>query len=218
MSDVINRLAICAEQRNFGSLLRGFMICSGYDPKITTTDLTPDQIKELELIAGDYPLRLSVQRIKETVRDYPFQLPIELCELYQKGNGCLPIGLGKEKNWDSLDNYFVFPNLDEPFYPLEEAMERYRALVAYREKYKYNIDRHLFPISEFEHRMHVVIGSEKQQETSPVFSLDTDWFQPRMEWPSLTNMMLAEAEIIERSLEHDMKESEAIWRKYGRVY
>lgn len=203
------------------------MICSGYapsfgsNPKITTKDLTPEQIKELELSAGDYPRRLSVQQIKETVRDYPFQLPIELYELYQKGNGCLPIGLGKEKNWDSLDNYFEFPvcsNPDERLYPLEEAMERYRFLVAYREEYNHNIDPSLFPISEFECRMHVVIGSEKQQETSPVFSFYPDSSKPRMEWPSLTNMMLAEAEIIERSLEHDMKESEAIWRKYGRVY
>lgn len=204
------------------------MICSGYDPsfgsdsKITTKDLTSDQIKELELSAGGYPPRLSLQQIKETVRDYPFQLPIELYDLYQKGNGCLPIGLGEEKDWDSLDNYFEFPiGGDESFYPLERAMEQYRVLVADREEFKYNIDPHLFPISEFERRMHVVIGSEKQQETSPVFLLDTDGgsFELRMEWPSLTNMMLAEAEIRERSLKQtDMKEFEAICRKYGGVY
>lgn len=204
------------------------MICSGYDPTfgsdptITTKDLTPNQIKELELEgSGSYPLRLSVQQIKEIVKDYPFQLPIEMYELYQKGNGCLPIGLGEEKDWDSFDNYFVFPNLDEPFYSLQQVVERYRVLVEYREKYNDNINPRLFPISEFEHWMHVVIGSEEQQETSPVFSLSTDSFEPYMEWPSLTNMMLAEAEIIERSLNITIKankeEIKAIWRKYGRV-
>lgn len=228
ISEAIDRLAIWAEKRNAMSCLRGWMICSGYDPtfgadpKITTKDLTPDQIKKLESAAGGCPPRLSVEQIEEIIKHYPFRLPIEIYELYQRGNGCLPIGLGKDKDWNSFDNYFIFPNMDEPFCPLEGAMELYRHLVEYREKYNKNIDPRLFPISIFEERTHAVMGSEEQQETSPVYIFYTDSFKPRMKWPSLTNTILAETEIRERSLQQTVesgrKEIEAIWCKYGKVY
>lgn len=225
MTEAIDRIAACAEQRNFLSCLRGWMICSGYDPSygsdltITTINLTSEQIKEIELAVGGYPSRLSPNQIREITKDYPFQLPIEVYELYQRGNGCLPIGLDAKKDWNSFDNYFVFPDLDKPFYPLETAMERYQVLTDYRKRYKDNIDPRWFPISEFEHWMQVIVGSEKQQETSPVLYLYTDSFEAEVEWPSLTNMLLAWVEVRERDLKEyeqaDREEITAIWQRYG---
>lgn len=226
MTEAIARIAACAEQRNFRSCLRGWMICGGCDPSygsdptITTKDLTPEQIKELELAAGGYPSRLNPNQIREITKHYPFQLPIEVYELYQKGNGCLPIGLDSKKDWNSFDNYFIFPDMDTPFYPIEEAMERYQALTRHRERYGDNIDPRWFPISAFEHWMQVIVGSEEQQETSPVLYFYTDSFKAKVEWPSLTNMLLAWAEVFETNLKEyeqgDKEEIIAIWQRYGR--
>ena len=184
MTEAIDRMAACAEQRNFRSSLKYLMICCGYDPSygsdptITTINLTPEQIKELELAAGGYPPRLNLNQIREITKDYPFQLTIELYELYQRGNGCLPIGLNSKKDWNSLDNYFVFPDLDEPFYPIQEAIKRYQVLTEYRERY--NIEPRWFPISEFEDWMQVIVGSEEEQETSPADCL-TEVDESKME-------------------------------------
>lgn len=138
----------------------------------------------------------------------------------------MPIGLDKNSNkdWNSFDNYFYFPDLDEPFYSLEKGMNRYKELVSFPQRYGEDIDPRLFPISEFEDSIHAVIGCEEQEETSPVFWLNADCLQANIEyieWPSLTNMMLAWAEIIERNLNRyaptDMKEIIAIRRKFGWV-
>ncbi|MEH1949903.1 MAG: hypothetical protein V7K77_23560 [Nostoc sp.] len=215
MTDVINRIAVLAEQRDYISNLRAAMICSGYNPKRTTKELSPEEIERIVPIEF-IPPRLSLERIEQITKDFPFYLPLEVYELYQRGNGCLPIGLG-EKDWESFNNYFPFPNLDEPFYPLVKAMERYRALDEYREKY--DIDPRFFPISEFEHCIRIVIGAEEQQESSPVLTFYTDCFEPRMEWTSLTNMILAWVEVEERGLriyeKAEREEIKAIWEKYG---
>jgi hypothetical protein len=215
ITDIINRIAALAEQRDYMSNLRGGMICSGYDPKRATKELSPEEIERIVPIEF-IPPRLSLDQIEQITEDFPFYLPLEVYELYQRGNGCLPIGLG-EKDWESFDSYFTFPSIDEPFYPLRKAIERYRDLDKYREKY--DIDPRFFPISEFEHYMRVVIGAKEQQESSPVLILYTDCFDHQMEWPSLTNMMLAWVEVEERGLSRyekaDREEIKGIWEKYG---
>ena len=230
MTEAIDRIATCAEQRKFRSFFRSWrwIICSendslyGSDTINTTIDLTPKQIKEIELASGGCPSKLSPNQIKEITKHYPFQLPIEFYELYQRGNGCLPIGKDCEKDWNPLDNYFTFPDGDKPFYPIQKALERYQALTNHRESYGGNIEPRWFPISEFEDWMQVIIGSEEQQETSPVLYFGTDGFngfKAKVEWPSLTNMLLAWAEVIERDLNEnhpvDREEVIAIWEKYG---
>ncbi|HEY9851736.1 MAG TPA: hypothetical protein V6D28_19850 [Leptolyngbyaceae cyanobacterium] len=90
ITEAIDRIAACAEQRKFMSCLRGWMICSGYDssfgsdPAITTKDLTIEQIKELERVAAVSLPKLSSNQIEETTKDYPFHLAKEVYDLYQK--------------------------------------------------------------------------------------------------------------------------------------
>lgn len=224
MTEAIDRIAVLAEQRNYASNLRGLMTYHGYDPKQTTKTLSREEIERI--VPREFmPLRFSVEQIDKITEDFPFYLPLEVYELYQRGNGSLPIGLG-EKDWDSFDNYFSFclPNFDEPFHPLGIAMERYRDLHEYARECNINIDPRFFPLSEFERLMLGVMGSEEQQESSPVFSFYTDagYFEPCMEWPNLTNMMLAWVEIQERGLRMDEKAErekiKAIWEKYGGLW
>ncbi len=215
MTDVIDRIAAFAEQRNYMSHLRGWMICSGYDPKRTTKELSPEEIEKIVPIEF-IPPRLNLEQIEQITANFPFYLPLEVYELYQRGNGGLPIGLG-EKNWESFDSYFFFPNLDEPFYSLGAAMEEYQNL----QEYGNEIDPRFFPLFAFERRTSGVFGAKEQQESSPVFTFysDSTHFKSCMKWTSLTNMMLAWVEVKERGLRSyekaDIEEIKAIWEKYG---
>lgn len=194
MTDAITRIAICAEQKNFISILRGCMTFNGYDSKYLTTDLSPDEIKTI--MPQRYP-RLSYEQIEEITKDYPFQLPQEVCELYQRGNGYLPIGIDTDttKDWSLWDNYFGgFPDTFTIFYPLEEAMNVYRQLTEYRVDGR--IDPRSFPIFSNEMFRYVVLGDEQRQETSPLFIIEEDLSAIEC-CPSLTNLILAYAEILE---------------------
>lgn len=200
------------------------MICSGYNPKRSTKELSAEEISRIVPI--DFiPAKLSFEQIQQTTADFPFHLSLEFYQLYQEGNGCLPIELG-EKDWLSFDNYFPFPDLDRPFYPLREAMEIYQDLERGRQdrdinhRQKYHIYPRLFPISGFERRVSAVCGHEKQQESSPVFTFYSDSFgEPQIECSSLANMMLAWVEVKERGLRSyekaEREEMKAIWEKYG---
>jgi hypothetical protein len=75
----------------------------------------------------------------------------------------------------------------------------------------------LFPIFSTENGLYVVVGNEKQQETSPILFLWED-LVISMEWPSLTCMMLGMAEVMERKMQSPKPngyEIEAIWHKYA---
>ena len=145
---------------------------------------------------GFPPPRLSREQIQEITANYPFQLPLEVIQLYQRGNGMLPIGLG-DKDWQSFNNYFLFPLSGEVnLHPLYQAMDEYEFYlntIANRSKKINDIVQYLFPIMSFEEMTWAVIGSEQQQDTSPVFfyysqDIDSERFKPEIVWPSLTEM------------------------------
>lgn len=170
-----------------------------------------------KLVSDFYPARLTIDEIKSITKDYPFQLPIEIYDLYQRGNGCLPIGLDDSlKDWSYFDNYTSFSFWgDHSFLRLQEAMSAYNNFADCRKNYGYDIDPRWFPISYFEDSVLAVIGSEEQQEVSDVISFyDSDCI-PTVEWPSITNMLFTWIEIRERRLK-DPTEIDAIHQKYGR--
>lgn len=164
----------------------------------------------LSAIASDsYPPRLNLEQIKAITQNYPFQLSVELCDLYQRGNGCLPIGLNDAaKDWSSFDNYVNFPfDGNYSFLPLQEAMRLYQAFTKSGD-YGDKIDPRWFPISYFDDRILAVIGSEQQQETSPVISFYDSDFTPKVEWSSLTKMLITWIEVQEKSLNSSTDSSE----------
>lgn len=170
-----------------------------------------------KLVSNYYPARLNLEEIKSITKDYPFQLPREIYDLYQRGNGCLPIGLDDSlKDWSSFNNYTSFSLWgDHSFLTLHEAMSAYNNFAYCRENYEYDIDPRWFPISYFEDSVLAVIGSEEQQDVSTVISFyDSDCI-PTVEWPSLTNMLFTWIEIREKRLK-DSIEIDAVHQKYGR--
>ncbi len=62
INSVIDKIAILAEQSGYIGCLEYWSVRGDYNP--------------------DYPPRLSVEQIQELTQNYPFHLPLELCELY----------------------------------------------------------------------------------------------------------------------------------------
>jgi hypothetical protein len=191
LTEVVERIARCAEQQNFLNCVEA--------AKAEATRLHQPYAPPIDELP-----RLSLQQITEITQDYPFRLPTEVLELYQIGNGCFPIGLDPCKDWNSLENYFIFP---DPYFarllPLGEAMDRYR----YDNKplapgYPSKVDPNLFPLIDgFERRHWAVMGSESQCYSAPIVFYFVDYPKHiRPVWLSLTNLLLAWVEVKEQQL------------------
>jgi hypothetical protein len=203
LTDVIERIAHYAKQQNFANCV----------------EATKDKARGLTLSPpiGDPP-RLSIQQITEITQEYPFHLPTEVLELYQMGNGCLPIGFESYKDWNSLENYFMFPNLHmAQFLPLRDAMYFWEQ--DFKPGHIESVNPKIFPIiSGFERRFWAITGSNLQCTTSPIFFYFCDFRQSitKLEWPSLTNLLLAWVEIKEQNLcDKDDDKILKIAKKYG---
>jgi hypothetical protein len=204
LTEVVERIARCAEQQNFLNCAEVARLNRPNSPPL-----------------NELP-RLSSQKITEIIQNYPFNLPTEIVEFYQIGNGCLPIGSDPCRDRNSLENYFMFP---DPYFarliPLGEAMERYRydnqPLAPGCPR---NIDSRLFPLIDgFERRHWAVMGSESQCYSAPIFFYFVDYPQHiKCVWSSLTNLLLAWVEVKEQQLsEEDGDRFVEIAKKYEGV-
>nr|WP_036478721.1 hypothetical protein [Myxosarcina sp. GI1] len=135
------------------------------------------------------------------------------------GNGCLPIGILQENELNSIYNYCYFPDYPARFSTLQEAIACYQNLLI-------DDNPHVLPFcsSYREDIVLSIVGSKEQQETSPVYVTYSDYLCEEdpsgmnVLFPSLTNMMLAYAELYEykgRSTETWLKD---IISKYGGNY
>jgi hypothetical protein len=194
LTEVVERIARCAKQQNF---LNCVEVAKAEATRLKQHYIPP--INELP--------RLSPQQILEITQDYPFNLPTEFVELYQIGNGCFPIGSDSCKDWNSLENYFMFPDPNfARLIPLKEAMDRYQ----YDNEplapgYPRNIDPRLFPLIDgFERRHWAVMGSESQCYDAPIVFYFIDFpGHVTPVWSSLTNLLLAWVEVKEQQLTED---------------
>jgi hypothetical protein len=153
----------------------------------------------------------------------------------------LPIGLDSNKNWDSFDSYFQFefPFCDNVFFPFAQAInydspssswwKKNKDILEFTQSAKKSLEEKLtcsldwedigscvFPISVTEKGLYFVLGSESQQETSPVLFLWSD-LVVSIKWSSLTRMLFAVAEVMEREIQAPKPckdELLAIWRSY----
>ena len=191
MAEAIDRIAICAKKRKYRNILECYLQCTQYAHKGTLDNLTPEETKS---ITPKHKLKLSKDEINEIVKDYPFKLPVEIYDLYQRGNGVnLPIGL--DNDFDIYTSYFVFPASDTGWYSIEKAMDLYRGIKDYEE-----IDDIYFPLFSNEWYLYVIRGSNKQEEVSSIFAIDRGLpGKPSVASSSLTNLMLACAERMEKS-------------------
>jgi hypothetical protein len=178
MNDVIDRIAIAAEKNPRNNLLMGY--CGRYGDNLLTLEeeragLSLQRIYELNqsiCTKGQlHPPRLSVDEINVILSDYPYQLPIEFYELYQRGNGFVPIGLG-DKDWNCYYNYTSLPGTsDISWDSLHNAMSYYKELQQIYTSGK--LDSKIFPLMSFERCLWTITGSEIQQPTSLVFRFYT---------------------------------------------
>lgn len=141
-----------------------------------------------------YPPRLSLGQINRITCEYPFYLPLEVQILYQRGNGCLPIGLDTNTNWDSFDNYFdfTFPNT------LRHPLLRWSTTSgdppnAFYLDYE-GVEPCWFPICSTGEGQFVVVGSKVQKETSPILFIGDDQSGSVVWWNSLTDIFSKELE------------------------
>lgn len=227
ISNIWERIASCAENEEFESCLE-IWVKEWLFIKKLPINLKPQQLNSTQLeailseYAHTYSPKLSSIEIQKIIQDYPFKLPLDLLETYQIGNGCFPIGLKEnpQRDWNSFDNYFYFPYGSEMvLLPLEKSIEIYRSLVSTQQQYQTYFDPHWFPIAAYEDSYISVIGSEDIQQTSSLISFyDTD-YHLQIEWPSLTNSLLAWLEIKEQNLKHYHEEDlliiTNICHKYG---
>lgn len=91
----VRRIATVAEQIKFPNLPRDLI--SSHDPYppfkcVIPTELTQEQTELVNEHFDNYQPRLTLEQIEEIVEPYRFKLPQEVYDLYQVGNGCLPIG------------------------------------------------------------------------------------------------------------------------------
>jgi hypothetical protein len=217
--DATNRISTIAKLRNFVNIPGE--IISQHDPYppykiVISAELTPAQSKLIDECLGGYQPRLTLDQIEEVIEPYRFNLPQEIYDLYQIGNGCLPLGTSEDEDWDSIYNYFYFPSSEAPFWTLRNAMSAYA-------NHLIDCNPRLLPICTYgDDSVLLVLGSNERQENSPLLMtydhcLDSDLSQMEIVWPSLTNMMLAHAERYEALYEGRLTETEKtnIYQKYS---
>ena len=159
-------------------------------------------------------LRLDIQQITELTRDYSFNLPTEILELYQMGNGCLPIGLDPCKDWNSPKNYFMFSDAyHAQLLRLEQAMDYYHYDIELPiSRNQRNINTRLFPIIVGNYRRFwAITGTESQSNSSSVVFYHSDYPErTKLVWSSLTNLLQAWVEIKEQQLNVPKDEDKVI--------
>lgn len=213
----IKRIAITAEQKNYYNLpgeLLGYFPPYRSVPNATPENLSVEQLEIVDRYSGNYQPRLSLEQIEEIIQPYQFRLPQELYDFYQMGNGCLPIGTPQDL--DSIYNYKYFPSYTQTFITLQEAISCYKGVLL---DYNPRLLTICHSYDEAEVVL-VIVGSEKQQETSPVFHTYSDCINEQLTqrdifFPSLTNMMLAYAELYEYKGKPTETQKENIVSKYG---
>jgi hypothetical protein len=201
MNDAINQIAIEADKRRYGSYLSLCIGPYGYNllkPEEKEEKLSPERFRELDQqirTKGRLSTpRLSIDEINTILADYPYKLPIEFYDLYQRGNGVMPIGLG-DKDWDCYNNYFQFPFIEMHWKQLHESMDLYRYILEEINKGWFKVEPTIFPLMEFERRVFAIVGSDIQQPTSPVFSVYAEDMEHNKDcmtilWNSLTEMII----------------------------
>ncbi|WP_299402110.1 SMI1/KNR4 family protein [Acaryochloris sp. IP29b_bin.148] len=216
--DAIKRISVIAEQRNWPNIPGEFLYtCEPYPPckRVIPEDLSEEQLELVDNYCNSKP-KLTLSEIEELAAPYRFSLPQEIYDLYQIGNGCLPIGDAKNKNWDSVYNYCYFPSMANPLWTLADAMSAYRSLLL-------EFNPELLPLCSYgEDKTLYMLGSKKFQETVPLIwiydhSISDDIASMEVLWPSLTNMMLAYAERSESLCDGSLTENKEkiIYQKYS---
>jgi hypothetical protein len=200
MNDIIDKIAIEAAQNPRNNLIELYGHPYGHNLlklEEIKNGLSLERILELNqeiIVREKLPLpRLNINEIDTILADYPYKLSLEFYDLYQRGNGVLPIGLGN-KDWNCYYNYFLFPGTEIVWMPLHESMKTYKHILKGINDGSYKVEANIFPLMDFERQIWAIAGNEIQQITSPVFRFHGDdmshnKFRMTVAWNSLSEMI-----------------------------
>ena len=170
--------------------------------------------------SSEPPYRLTSMEVSQATTDYPYHLPLELVELYQRGNGCLPARSPSTHNWSAPEDYFLFPvPALARLMTLRESANFYRDDIASSRSRR--VDKRIFPIIVgLERRFWGVLGSARKSIHAPIlFYRNDDPAYTEFAWPSLTALLLSWIEVQEQQLSSsDGKQIEQIVMRNGGVY
>ncbi|MGL5807787.1 MAG: hypothetical protein ACRC2R_09380 [Xenococcaceae cyanobacterium] len=166
--------------------------------------------------------QLTFEEIEEKLKSYPYKLAKEVYELYLWHNGS---DASFETSEDDLGHYIfanITPCAGATLLSIEDAINLWHQVNSNRN----DPISEVFPLFSDEYGAIVTLGCEEQQETSPVYLVDGDWYNvgrlSEPYYPSLTNMILAAAEPIRWKIDIDddcayREARNAIEEKYGGV-
>lgn len=218
ITDAIKRIAVIAEKRKTANTPGEFLAFR--DPYPTAKHVHPDELSQEQIqLISEYcnsKPRLTLGEIEKLVEPYRFKLPQEIYDLYQMGNGCLPIGISDKRNWDSIYNYFNFSDAENSLWTLSNSMDAYCNLLI-------EDNPKLLPLCMYgEEATLFVLGGEEMKETAPLVwtyddSTNDDVSKMEVIWSSLTNMLLAYAEYFESFSDGSWTEERKreIYQKYS---
>ncbi|OUL30395.1 hypothetical protein BV378_04185 [Nostoc sp. RF31YmG] len=175
---------------------------------------------------------LTIDKIQSQIKNLPFCLPQEVYELYQWRNGIDYSNISKIENLH-FDISFI-PGFD--FLPLEEAIESYKEIEEFRDKYtspeEENCHKAWFPIFGSDDLEYLIVfGDSVTSQDSPIMHCHLGGGSlPQVKYPNLTTFMKVVAECYETNayyivdpskynylssyLEEDAKQVAEIERKY----
>jgi hypothetical protein len=148
-----------------------------------------------EEVPPTFPCGLPDEELSELLGYLPFQLPEEVCELYQWCNGSRnPLAVNRPLQHTDVYKYDICCAIAGVI-PLKEAIR------LWFESNDENTITHTwyhFPIFSHENGLIVVVGSEQMEESSAIW--DVDGLEEQLSepvFPSLTSMTTGVADVIE---------------------
>jgi hypothetical protein len=186
--------------------------------RITPWYQDPDQE-----VPPTFPRGLPLEDLKNLLEYLPFQLPEEVCEIYQWSNGSRN-PLAVDRQLQNTDVYRYDTDIGRvSLIPLKDAID----LWFYdNDEDEITSTWYHFPIFSHENGLIVIVGSDQMEDSSPVWDvdrLDDELREPV--FPDLTNMMTGIADTIETeqmfwddlgyfNAEGYWEAHKLIWRKY----
>lgn len=159
--------------------------------RITPWYQDPDQE-----IPPTFPSGLSIEELKNLLEYLPFQLPEEVCELYQWCNGSRnPMAVGRMLQHTDIYQYNIDYMPKASLMPLKDAID----LWFYdNDEDEITPTWYHFPIFSHENGLIVVVGSNQMEEESPIW--DVDYLDEELRkpvFPNLKSMMTGIADVVE---------------------
>jgi hypothetical protein len=171
-----------------------------------------------------FPRGLPYEELTKLLEYLPFQLPEEVCELYQWCNGSEnPLAVGRRLQHTDVYTYDIGYMAKARVIPLKDAIDLW---LESNDENTITQTWYHFPIFSHENGLIVIVGSEQMEDSSAIW--DVDGLEDKLSepiFPTLASMMTGIADVIEA--EHEFLDDlgnfnqrgywdacNKIWQKY----